>query len=67
MAAEHVPQRGAIGLGGDLVVDFPEPLAGADDRLPATGGPALPRLPLERGDASEEDVGRDSDEQHHGD
>jgi hypothetical protein len=66
LAAEHVPQRGSIGLDGELVVDFPEPLVGVGDRLSATGGPALPGLPLERGDTSEEDEDRDEDEQHHG-
>ncbi len=66
LAAEHVPQRGSIGLDGDLVIDFPEPLAGAGDGLPATSVPALPGLPLERGDTSEEDVDRDEDQQHHG-
>ena len=55
MAAEHMPERGSIGLDGDLVIDFPEPVAGAGDRLPATGGPALSCLPLERGHAAEED------------
>ena len=64
LAAEHVPQRGTIGLDGDLVIDFPAPLAGAGERLPTPGGPALPGLPLERGDAPEQDVGRDQHEQH---
>ena len=55
MAAEHVPERGSIGLDGDLVIGFPEPVAGAADRLPATGRPAFSRLPLERGHALEKD------------
>jgi hypothetical protein len=55
MAAEHMPERGSIGLDGDLVIGFPEPVAGAGDRLPTTGRPALSRLLLERGHALEED------------
>lgn len=55
MAAEHMPDRGSIGLDGDLAIDFAEPVAGAADRLPATGRPPLSRLPLERGHALEED------------
>jgi hypothetical protein len=66
MAAEHMPSRGSIGLDSDLVIDFPGPLTGAGTQLPAARGPALPGLPLERGDASEQDVGRDQHEQHDG-
>ncbi len=55
MAAEHMPERGSIGLDGDLVIDFPDPVAGAGARLPTTDRPALSRLPLERGHAPEED------------
>ena len=65
LAAEHVPQRGSIGLDGDLVIDFPAPLAGAGERSPTSGGPSLPGLPLERGDTSEQDVGRGQHEQHY--
>jgi hypothetical protein len=63
LAAEHVPQRGSIGLDGDLVIDFPAPLAGVGERLPTPGRPSLPGLPLERGDAPEQDVGRGQHEQ----
>jgi hypothetical protein len=66
LAAEHMPQRGSIGLDGDLIIDFPEPLTGSGTQLPAAGGSTLPGLPLERGDAAEEDVGRDQHEQHDG-
>ena len=46
----------SIGLDGDLIIDFPEPLTGSGTQLPAAGGSTLPGLPLERGDAAEEDV-----------